>query len=145
MARPQGRPLAEHVWRDGGWYHAVTGEPFSKDVYFVGVRRRQAECERRRYWDDTSGTRQRRLLRSMRDAANRPRKRRAAMQLTLESTPLSAAQLQHNLKVASHPEHPERNRDAFGACCRDIIMTCSGGGPAVLHGHAQDPVAKLER
>ena len=77
MVRPQGRPLAEHVWRDGGWYHAVTGKPFNEEVYIAGVRRRQAECERRRYWDDTSGTRQRRLLRSMRDAANRPRKRRA--------------------------------------------------------------------
>ena len=79
MARPQSRQLAEYVWRDGGWYHAVTGEPFNEEVYIAGVRRRQAECERRRYWDDSSGTRQRRLLRSMRDAANRPRKRRAVM------------------------------------------------------------------
>ena len=94
MARPQGRPLAEHVWRDGAWHHAVTGEPFNKDAYFAGVRRRQAECERRRYWDDTSGTRQRRLLRSMRDAANRPRKRRATMQLTLDDIAEVAARLQ---------------------------------------------------
>ena len=85
MARPQGRPLVEHLWRGGGWYHAVTEKPFDQEVYIAGVRRRQAECERRRYWDDTSGTRKCRLLRSMRDAANRPRKRRAAMQLTLES------------------------------------------------------------
>ena len=133
MARPQGRPLAEHVWRDGAWYHAVTGEPFNKDAYFAGVRRRQAECERRRYWDDTSSTRQRRLLRSMRDAANRPRKRRADMQLRLESVPRSAAELRHSLKVASHPE---QNQDAFGADCCDIMMTCSGEGLAALHGHA---------
>ena len=66
MARPQGRPLAEHVWRDGGWYHAVTGKPFNEEVYIAGVRRRQAECERRRYWDVCSGTRQRRLLRDQR-------------------------------------------------------------------------------
>ena len=47
MARPQGRPPAEHVWRDGGWYHTVTGKPFNEEVYIAGVRRRQAECERR--------------------------------------------------------------------------------------------------
>ena len=47
MTRPQGRPLAEHFWRDGGWYHAVTGKPFTEEVYIAGVRRRQAECERR--------------------------------------------------------------------------------------------------
>ena len=93
MARPQGRPMVEYLWRDSGWYHAVTEKPFDQEVYIAGVRRRQAECERRRYWDDTSGTRTRRLLRSMRDAANRPRKRRAAMQLTLESVPRSAAEL----------------------------------------------------
>ena len=97
------------------------------------LQRRQADCERRRYWDDASGTRQRRLLRSMRDAANRPRKRRAAMQLTLEGVPRSAAGLRRTLKVASHPE---QNRDAFGACCSDIITTCSGDGLAALHGHA---------
>ena len=93
MAWPQGRPLAEHVWRDGGWHHAVTGEPFNEEVYIAGVRRRQAECERRRYWNDSSGTRQRRLLRSMRDAANRRRKRRAGMQLTLQDEPRPVAQL----------------------------------------------------
>ena len=47
MSRPQGRPLAEHVWRDGGWYHTVTGKPFNEEVYIAGARRRQAECERR--------------------------------------------------------------------------------------------------
>ena len=97
MARPQGRPLAEHVWRDGGWYHTVTGKPFNEEVYIAGVRRRQAECERRRYWDVCSGTRQRRLLRSMREAARRPRKRLAAVQLTLHDAPHSDAQLPHVL------------------------------------------------
>ena len=145
MARPQGRPLAEHVWRDGGWYHTVTGKPFNVEVYTAGVRRRQAECERRRYWDICSGTRQRRLLRSMREAAKRPRKRRATMQLTLKSAPRSAAELRRTLKVASHPKHPEQNQDAFGADCCDIMMTCSGESLAALHGHAQDPVAKFGR
>ena len=109
MTRPQGRPLAEHFWRNGGWYHAVTGKPFNEEVYIAGVRRRQAECERRRYWDDTSGTRQPRLLHSMRDAANRPRKRHAAMQLTLESAPCSAAQLHHVLKDLAHPKRDADN------------------------------------
>ena len=139
MARPQGWPLADHVWRDGGRHHAVTGKPFNEEVYVAGVRRRQAECERRRYWNDASGTRQRRLQRSMRDAAHRSRKRRAAMQTTL-----SAAELRRSLKVASHLEHPEQNLDAFGACCCDIIPTCSGEGLAALHSHAQDPVAQLD-
>ena len=144
MALPRGRPLAEHAWRDGKWCHAVTGEPFNEEVYMAGVRRRQAECERRRYWDNSSGTRHRRLLRSMRDAANRPRKRRTAMQLTLESVPRSgAAELRRSLNVASRVEHPEENQDASGACCCDIVMTCSGEGLTTLHGHAHDPVAKI--
>ena len=139
MARPQGRPLAEHVWRDGGWYHAVTGKPFNEEVYIAGVRRRQAECERRRYWDDTSGTRQRRLLRSMLEAAKRPRKRRAAVQLTLESALRSAEELRRSLKVASHPQ---QTLDAFGACGGDTTTTCSGGeGLPALHGHTKYSIA----
>ena len=109
MKRPQGRPLAEHIWRDGGWYHTVTGEPFNQDVYFAGVRRRQAECERRRYWDSATGTRQRRLLRSMRAAASRPRKRRTAMQLTLQDEPRSVAQLPRVLKVFAHTKRDAAN------------------------------------
>ena len=143
MARPQGRPLAEHVWRDGGWYLAVTGEPFDEEVYIAGVRRRQAECERRRYWDDASGARKRRLLRSMREAANNPRKRRAGVQLTLESAQRSAADLPRLPKVVSHPEQA---LDALGAYGGSTSTTCSGNGCQVpLHGHAQDPVAQLER
>ena len=139
MARPQGRPLAEHVWRDGAWHHAVTGEPFNKDAYFAGVRRRQAECERRRYWDDTSGKRQRRLLRSIRDAANRPRKCPAVMQTTLESAPCSAAQLRRILEVASQSQ---QTQDAFGASGGDTAATCSGvEGLAALHGHTQNSIA----
>ena len=129
MARPHGRPLAEHVWRDGGWYNAVTGKPFNEEAYIAGVRRRQADCERRRYWDDASGTRKRRLLRSMREAAKRPRKRLAAVQLTLHDVPHSDAQLPHVLK--SRPHQPQG----------DIITTCSGEGLAALHGHAQDFIA----
>ena len=103
LTRPQGRPLAEHFWRDGGWYHAVTGKPFNEEAYVAGVRRRQADCERRRYWDDASGTRKRRLLRSMREAAKRPRKRLAAVQLTLHDVPHSNVQLPHVLTLQPHP------------------------------------------
>ena len=129
MARPQGRPLAEHVWRDGGWYHAVTGKPFNEEAYIAGVRRRQADCERRRYWDDASGTRKRRLMRSMREAVKRPRKRLAAVQLTLHDVPHSNVQLPHVLKL--RPRQPQD----------DILTSCGGEGLAVLHGHAQDSVA----
>ena len=124
---------------DGAWYHAVTGKPFNEEVYIVGVRRRQAECERRRYWDDSSGTRQRRLLRSVRDAANRPRQRRAAMQLTLESFSRSVAELRH---VINTVPHPQQTRDKFGGAGSDATTTRSGVDDlATLHGHAQDPVA----
>ena len=129
MARPQGRPLAEHVWRDGGWYHAVTGKPFNEEAYIAGVRRRQADCERRRYWDDASGTRKRRLMRSMREAVKRPHKRLAAVQLTLHDVLHSNVQLPHVLKL--QPHQPQD----------DIITSCGGEGLAVLHGHAQDSVA----
>ena len=109
MARPRGRPLAEHVWRDGEWYHAVTGKPFNEEVYIAGVRRRQAKCERRRYWDDSSGTRQRRLLRTMRDAANKPRKRRKGMQLTLQVEPRPVAQLPRVPEVLVHSTRDATN------------------------------------
>ena len=121
MARPQGWPLAEHVWRDGGWYHAVIGQPFNEEVYIAGVRRRQAVCEPRRYWDVCSGARQRRLLRTMREAAKRPRKRLAAVQLTLhDACPRSDAQLPHELK--SRPRQPQG----------DIVTICSGEGAFLI-------------
>ena len=119
MARPQGRPLAEHVWRDGGWYHAVTGKPFNEEAYIAGVRRRQADCERRRYWDDASGTRKRRRMRSMREAVKRRHERLAAVQLTLHDVPHWNTQLPQD----------------------DILPSCGGEGLAALHGHAQASVA----
>jgi hypothetical protein len=85
MSRPVGRPLAGHAWRDGAWVHEDTGLPYSEEAYKAGVLRRQAECERRRYWDTSSGTRQRRLQRAKREALARPPKRDNAMtQLTLD-------------------------------------------------------------
>ena len=86
MPRPLGKPFAEYAWQEGCWVHATTGEPFSQATYRAGVLRRQAECERRRYWDASTGTRERRLQRTRREAAARPRKRRATQltQLTLD-------------------------------------------------------------
>ena len=128
----------EHLWRDNGWYHEVTKKPFDQEVYIAGVRRRQAECERRRYWDHTSGTRQRRLQRSMRDAGDKRRNRRAAMQLTLESVLPLAAGPRRNLSVASDAQQT--------ASVSDDPTTCRGNERlAALHCHAQDPVAKLGR
>ena len=69
---PPGRPYAEHVWKDGfGWVHEATGEPFSQAVYRAGVLRRQAGCERRRYWDPSTGVRERRHERTKQLAAKR--------------------------------------------------------------------------
>ena len=88
MSRPVGRPLAGHVWRDAAWVHEDTGLPYSEEAYKAGVLRRQAECERRRYWDDSSGTRQRRLQLAKREAFARRTKRNNAMtQLTLDHHP----------------------------------------------------------
>ena len=81
---PVGRPPLGYEWKDGfGWIRTATGEPFSQATYRAGVLRRQAECERRRYWDASTGTRERRLQRARREAAARPRKRRLT-QLTLD-------------------------------------------------------------
>ena len=81
MALPPGRPLAEHVWRDGAWVHVATGQPFDPVRYVAGVKRRQAECQRRRYWDESTGARQRRLARAKAVGGKR---RRRAEQLTLD-------------------------------------------------------------
>ena len=81
---PVGRPLVDYIWKEGfGWIHTATGEPFDHDAYMSGVRRRQRDLERRRYWDPSTGTRDRRRLRAKRQAAAKPRKRRAE-QLTLD-------------------------------------------------------------
>ena len=86
MAPPRGRPLAEHVWWEGeGWVHVATGAPFDRERYVAGVRRRQAECEKRRYWD-SSGVRDRRLQRTKTLAAKRmaTKRRRRVEQLTVD-------------------------------------------------------------
>ena len=103
MARPQGRPLAEHVWHDGAWYHAVTGKPFNEEVYIAGVRRRQAECERRRYWDPSTGVRERQRERKKMLAAARPLKRtRDGEQLTFDHMRSGSPIRNENLKEISN-------------------------------------------
>ena len=119
MPRPLGRPFAEYAWQERCWVHATTGEPFSQATYRAGVLRRQAECERRRYWDASTGTRERRLQRTRREAAARPRKRRAT-QLTLD----------HVREGGATPK-----------------LTCNDSQARVsletLHGHAQDSGTQL--
>ena len=99
MARPHGRPLVEHVWRGGEWLHATTGMPFDEDVYKAGVLRRQAACERRRYWDPTTGVRERQRERNKMLAAARPLKRtRHVEQLTLDHVRSGSPLRNENLK-----------------------------------------------
>jgi hypothetical protein len=127
MACPRGRPLAEHEWREDTWFHAMTGMPFNEEVYKAGVLRRQAVCERRRYWDLSTGTRERRLLRDRREAAARPRKRRAT-QLTLDQAReggITPTVFQHVLRARGHT----------------AATSCGGDSLKNLHGHAQDPDA----
>lgn len=63
---PRGRPPSGFVWSaaTGDWRHAETGEAFCatrQRKIFEEKRRRR---ERSRYWDPSTGVRQRRLKRS---------------------------------------------------------------------------------
>ena len=69
--------------------HVATGQPFDPVRYVAGVKRRQAECQRRRYWDESTGARQRRLARAKAVAGKR---RRRAEQLTLDQARSDTAQ-----------------------------------------------------
>ena len=65
----------------------------------------------------------------MRDAANRPRKCRAVMQITFDDMQEVAAQ-------------PQLAKDNFGLCASDAIAPSSGGEIlAALHDHAQSSAA----
>ncbi len=122
MARPTGRPLAEHVWQEGRWVYAITGEPFCQEVYEAGVRRRRADCERRRYWDLSTGTRERRLQRAKQVAIKRRRhasgagarqSRARGQQLTLEQ-----------VRVGGAPSEPAWNE---AEVCGDTAAPCCSG------------------
>ena len=100
--RPQGRPLAEHVWRGGEWLHATTGMPFDINVYKVGVLRRQAACERRRYWDPSTGVRVRQRERKKMLAAKRVKRTRDGEQQTLDHVRSRSPIRNVNLKEISN-------------------------------------------
>ena len=106
MARPPGRPLVEHVWRGGEWLHATTGVPFDEGAYKAGVLRRQAACERRRYWDPSTGVRERQRERNKVLAAARTLKRtRDGEQLTLDHLRPGIPIRNENLKEISNEKH----------------------------------------
>ena len=103
MVRPHGRPLVEHLWRDGEWLHVATGMPFDEDVYRAGVLRRQAACERRRYWDPSTGVWDGQRERNKLLAAARPLKRkRHAEQLALDHVRSDNPIRNENLKEISN-------------------------------------------
>ena len=69
---PVGRPPLGYEWKDGfGWIRTATGEPFSQGAYRAELRRRQRELEKRRYWDEHTGTRARRRQRTLKEAEAR--------------------------------------------------------------------------
>ena len=80
---PVGRPPIDYEWKEeGDWFHVVTGARYTYEAYKAGIRKRQRELEKRRYWDESTGTRERRRTRTLRAAAARasarPRKPRQA-------------------------------------------------------------------
>ena len=76
---PTGRPPIGYEWKDGvGWIRTATGEPYTFEAYIADVRKRQRDLERRRYHDESTGTRARRRLRTEREAAAKAREREAA-------------------------------------------------------------------
>ena len=96
MTAPQGRRPVGYAWDADRacWASYTTGEPLDDATYMEGVRARRRACDRRRYWDESTGVRQRRKLRA-RVARKRPLKpvqgtldgllrRRRAAQLTLD-------------------------------------------------------------
>ena len=64
---PVGRPPLGYEWREGRWVHAATGGPLSQETFRAELRRRQRELEKRRYWDEDTGTRARRRNCSRKD------------------------------------------------------------------------------
>ena len=56
-----------YEWKDGGWLHAETGEPYSAARQNFKHLENRKIYERRRYWDPRTGVRVRRLERSARE------------------------------------------------------------------------------
>ena len=52
MARPPGRPIKHHVWRDGrGWVHCVTGDDFDAACHAQLARAKKYACMQKLYWE----------------------------------------------------------------------------------------------
>ena len=66
MTPPRGRRPVGYLWHAGGagWVSYTTGQPLDVARYMEGVRDRRRACDRRRYWDETTGVRQRRKVRA---------------------------------------------------------------------------------
>ena len=127
----------EHVWRGGEWLHATTGMPFDEDVYKAGVLRRQAACERRRYWDPTTGVRERQRERHKMLAATRPLKRkRHAEQLTLDQVRSASPIINENLKEISNDINdcqPTSRRRSAASKVRELFTPPPSAAQRQLH------------
>ena len=126
---PAGRPPIGYEWKDGvGWIRTATGEPYTFETYIADVRKRQRDLERRKYHDESTGTRARRRLRTEREAAAKAREREAAAKARKRHATRQLT-LDHLRDNAPQPDS----------------SNYEPGAPASPHGHAQDTGAKLER
>ena len=64
--QPRGRAPVGYEWKDEGWLHVETGEPYSAARQHYKHLEKRKSYERRRYWDPRTGIRVRRLERSAR-------------------------------------------------------------------------------
>ena len=82
MTPPRGRRPVGYLWHAGGarWVSYTTGQPLDVARYMEGVRDRRRACDRRRYWDETTGVRQRRKVRARLERKHPPE----PLQSTLE-------------------------------------------------------------
>ena len=58
----------------------TTGEPLDDARYMEGVRDRRRACDRRRYWDETTGVRQRRKVRARLERKRPPEPLRSTLE-----------------------------------------------------------------
>ena len=58
----------------------TTGEPLDVARYMEGVRDRRRACDRRRYWDETTGVRQRRKVRARLERKRPPQPRQRILE-----------------------------------------------------------------
>ena len=75
MTPPRGRRPVGYFWdaRSACWLSYTTGKPLDEATYMEGVRARRRACDRRRYWDETSGVRQRRKVRARLERKHPPK------------------------------------------------------------------------